>query len=268
MAMEVTLPDNLDEVEPAGAGLSVVHGDDGDVDAVDDAVDDVADDAECDQQEPDNLDAEDDIDDELDEPDELDRDQQKPSPPIDESTATTTRQQSVLHQIRSTEERLAVLEGQISLAKEELKNFKKSYDFHCSNLRSLCRSLTEELPLFDRPSEAETSQPSQPVETVYEETQAAESETIIDQPETPPDDDSWRSVPSSTLDLKSIKGFGKKKQETFLDQCPTLGHIEDLRATASKECVPFSAVLERGLGEAIAQGIEDLLLKFFAERQQ
>jgi hypothetical protein len=72
-------------------------------------------------------------------------------------------------------------------------------------------------------------------------------------------DDDWRTVETATL-LEGIEGLGAKKREDLLDAFPTLGSLEDARAEASKEFLPFRSKLPKGIGEKIADAIEEAML--------
>jgi hypothetical protein len=76
-------------------------------------------------------------------------------------------------------------------------------------------------------------------------------------------DDGWRLHPTSEL-LNGIKG-SKSKKDLVIDAAPTIGHLEDLRSEASKECVSFNAKLPKGCGKGFAQSIEDLLVEFIGK---
>lgn len=73
-------------------------------------------------------------------------------------------------------------------------------------------------------------------------------------------DDGWRLYATSDL-LSGMKG-NKGKRDAVIELAPTVGHLEDLRAEASKECVPFNEKLPKGCGKGFAQSIEDLLVEF------
>lgn len=64
---------------------------------------------------------------------------------------------STLAEIKRTEAICGELESEIAEIRETLKERKKEYDGACIRLRKLCRSLTEDLPLFDRPQVAEAA---------------------------------------------------------------------------------------------------------------
>lgn len=359
-AMELALPETLsDEPAIAIAEHTIEQDPPGDGDqaqAVEaDEAGDVAD-TEVD------IDVDDVDDEEID--DEFSEDYQDDGDPVgqsDEARPTLPKtfhsiDSEILAEIRLTEQECESMEAMLESLKEEVRDAKKAYDKKCDKLRKLCRSLTEQLPLFDQPVQNEPK-PEQPkltdgeqltenAEKLTEKPTPARSETPtkrarltnvdkiqgfevgdivgvseeqtqpgdtieldegeiwvydLDQPgddfvvnpgeyeyvvedgllgetrptpetsPTPPaddDDTSWRSVPSEDLGLSKIKGFGKKKLSTFLEQCPTLGHIEDLRAEASKQFKPFAAMLTKGIGEGLASEIEEKLLDFYKNRSK
>jgi hypothetical protein len=76
-------------------------------------------------------------------------------------------------------------------------------------------------------------------------------------------DDGWRLHATSDL-LSGMKG-NKGKRDAVVDLAPTVGHLEDLRAEASKVCVPFNENLPKGCGKGFAQSIEDLLVEFIGK---
>lgn len=73
------------------------------------------------------------------------------------------------------------------------------------------------------------------------------------------EDTSWRQIDTSTL-LDGIKGMGAKKAELLTELAPTLGDLEDLRAEASVEHEPFHAKLPKGIGQDMADELEERML--------
>jgi hypothetical protein len=61
--------------------------------------------------------------------------------------------------------------------------------------------------------------------------------------------------------LGGIEGLGKKKREALLEECPTLGHLEDMRRDASLKGIPFCQILPKGIGESIADELESRMLE-------
>jgi hypothetical protein len=70
-------------------------------------------------------------------------------------------------------------------------------------------------------------------------------------------DDGWRHKPTvELLSEAKLAGLSKKKIELLAEHAPTLGHLEDLRGLASKECVPYHKKLPKGIGGSVADAIE------------
>lgn len=131
-------------------------------------------------------------------------------------------------------------------AKEQLADAKENLKIAKSNeklaLYQLVRISTEGPKFRDKPT---------PV--------VAPVDSPVVSSENPTSSDDWRSIQTSTL-LEGIEGLGAKKREDLLDSFPTLGSLEDARAEASKEFVPFRSKLPRGIGEKIADAIEEAML--------
>lgn len=131
-------------------------------------------------------------------------------------------------------------------AKEQLADAKENLKIAKSNeklaLSQLVRISTEGPKFRDKPT---------PV--------VAPVDSPVVSSENPTSSDDWRSIQTSTL-LEGIEGLGAKKREDLLDSFPTLGSLEDARAEASKEFVPFRSKLPRGIGEKIADAIEEAML--------
>jgi hypothetical protein len=76
----------------------------------------------------------------------------------------------------------------------------------------------------------------------------------------PNQDEEWKSVPTSKIfEGKTIKGLGPKKVEAVCDVAPTLGELEDLRNQASLKHLHFCKMLPKGIGEELADAIQDLM---------
>ena len=69
-------------------------------------------------------------------------------------------------------------------------------------------------------------------------------------------DQTWRSIPTSEI-LDGIKGMGDKKRDAILSLIPTMGDFEDLRGQASVAHKPFRSVLPKGVGQGMADEIEE-----------
>lgn len=76
----------------------------------------------------------------------------------------------------------------------------------------------------------------------------------------PNQDEEWKSVPTSRIfEGKTIKGLGKKKIEAVCDVAPTIGELEELRNQASLKHLHFCKMLPKGIGEELADAIQDLM---------
>lgn len=74
-------------------------------------------------------------------------------------------------------------------------------------------------------------------------------------------DNSWRIEPTANI-IEGLPGLGSKKFDAIVELCPTVGDLEDKRAEAAKDFLPFKAALPKGCGESIANAIEDALLAY------
>jgi hypothetical protein len=78
--------------------------------------------------------------------------------------------------------------------------------------------------------------------------------------QSPNQDEEWKAVPTSKIfEGKTIKGLGKKKIEAVCDVAPTIGELEELRNQASLKHLHFCKMLPRGIGEELADAIQDLM---------
>lgn len=82
----------------------------------------------------------------------------------------------------------------------------------------------------------------------------------------PSADQSWRAIPTSDL-LDGIKGMGDKKRDAILSLIPTMGDFEDLRGQASIAHKPFRSVLPKGVGQGMADEIEERALSRMRKHQ-
>ena len=73
------------------------------------------------------------------------------------------------------------------------------------------------------------------------------------------EDTSWRLIPTEDL-IHNIDGMGEKKLKAITEQFPNLGTLEDARGEASKACKSFKEVLPKGVGERMANAIEDAII--------
>jgi hypothetical protein len=79
-------------------------------------------------------------------------------------------------------------------------------------------------------------------------------------------DQSWRAIPTSEI-LDGIKGMGDKKRDSILSLIPTMGDFEDLRGQASIAHKPFRSVLPKGVGQGMADEIEERALSRMRKHQ-
>ncbi len=148
-----------------------------------------------------------------------------------------------LRDIAEAERTVAELDRRIEGIKADLKDAKDEHDGAVSNLRRLVRSAGKSMPLFNKtkPAASETNSASG-------ETKAADS---------PIEDESWRTVPLSTLDIPP--GTLKLLEEN--QGCPitTVGELAEWTKTR-----PLSDI--KGIGSGKATKIEDALENFWGDR--
>jgi hypothetical protein len=72
------------------------------------------------------------------------------------------------------------------------------------------------------------------------------------------DENGWRLVTLDSLPLDTIRGLGGKKREALLDCCPNLGAFIDKQVEAGAS--PVSTVLPKGIGKAITDPLEEMVL--------
>lgn len=71
-----------------------------------------------------------------------------------------------------------------------------------------------------------------------------------------PVNEEWRAIKTETL-IQGIERFGKKKQEALIDLCPTLGDLVELQKKASLQHMQFHELLPKGIGQGIADELEE-----------
>lgn len=69
-------------------------------------------------------------------------------------------------------------------------------------------------------------------------------------------DVTWKLIPITSI-IEGIKGMGKKKADAIVELVPTLGDWEELRAQAGKAFKPLASVLPKGIGQSMADEIEE-----------
>ena len=88
--------------------------------------------------------------------------------------------------------------------------------------------------------------------------QGDESTGVVSSPSS--DDNAWRSISTAVLFDPPIKGCGDKKRDAIVDQCPTLGHFEDLRCRVGRDADSLHKLLPKGVGLELASELEERLL--------
>jgi len=81
-------------------------------------------------------------------------------------------------------------------------------------------------------------------------------------------DTTWRLIPTSEVIGEGIKGMGAKKLEAIIALAPTLGDMEELRAVAGKAHKQFKEVLPKGVGQAMADEIEERICVVMRKHQK
>lgn len=71
-----------------------------------------------------------------------------------------------------------------------------------------------------------------------------------------PAGEEWRAIKTETL-IQGIERFGRKKQESLIELCPTLGDLVNLQQKASLQHAPFHELLPKGIGQGIADELEE-----------
>lgn len=79
------------------------------------------------------------------------------------------------------------------------------------------------------------------------------SAIVVDDPN---EDKTWMLIETASI-LDGIKGMGGKKAEAIISLAPTLGDLEELRAKAGLAHKPYSSVLPKGIGENLADEIQE-----------
>jgi hypothetical protein len=126
----------------------------------------------------------------------------------------------------------------VELAKEELKEAKAAYDDAVDRLRKLAR---------------EATQP-----TLFSMAKGANEPTGEPQPEV---DESWKEREiCQWIDELEIDGFGDTKREALKDLVDTFGDFNCLRVEAKKTHVHLSKLMPKGIGQGLADAIEEAFL--------
>lgn len=72
---------------------------------------------------------------------------------------------------------------------------------------------------------------------------------------------SWRDVPTTEIDLAGIKGLGEKKLDELIHECPTIGKLEDLRASHE------GLRKLKGIGQKTSDEIENRILDWLSKNR-
>lgn len=148
-------------------------------------------------------------------------------------------------------------EAEIAELKQSLKDSKDTYNAAVITLRRLC---------YDAKPERKSVTPA-PVTIQYDSTQPVFG-GLVDQPEeTEPESLDWRNVLLANIGINGIKGLGKKKREALTELCPTLGAFEDLRAKVGKDAATLQELLPKGIGQAMADELEELVLNWLTKNR-
>jgi hypothetical protein len=124
----------------------------------------------------------------------------------------------------------------------ELKSAKETEKECLATVQRLIERGPEKLPLFDSQNPSSVTLPAGTTEPL------------------PADENGWRKVPITALDLGSIDGLGDKKRDALIDAIPTLGHFEDKRVEAGASGV--DTVLPKGIGKKITDPLEEMHLNY------
>lgn len=81
------------------------------------------------------------------------------------------------------------------------------------------------------------------------------------------EDTTWREITMLQV-IDGIDGLGTKKREALLGAFENFGQLEDARAKASSQHKPFKDVLPDGLGETVAQKLDDRISEVWAEHRK
>ena len=130
-------------------------------------------------------------------------------------------------------------EAHVENCKEDLKCAKASYDVAVSRLRKLASQQAND---ENRPLLKQLDSDSEDTSKGWE----AEKISVL-----------WSDDP--------ISGFGDSKREALEDQVATLGAFEKLRSDVGKEADHLSKLLPKGIGESLADELENRHLDFVAK---
>lgn len=186
---------------------------------------------------------------------------------VDHYESERSNEADLLDQIWNAERDCRKAEARVELLKEELKEAKSQYEQAVIRLREIIsdssgHDAARTTKVIVTPVAGFWDKIEVPASACGETTPASD-ETKPAEPETTAPL-AWRAVPLSELFREPIKGLGAKKQEAMIDLCPTLGALEDLRATVGQAASQFHELLPKGIGLETASTIEERLLDWIA----
>lgn len=161
---------------------------------------------------------------------------------------TLTESELQLSKIRTAELEVCQKERAVDDLKEDLKVAKAEFDLAVSKMRALVR--------------ANENDKNRPLLHGLD-----DNEDDANNPPTPPTDpNAWKSIPiTDWLASFDTKGFGGKKKEAFTDQFAVLLDFEDKRVEAARSKTHLCHKLPKGIGERLADEIEESFLNFKAK---
>lgn len=148
----------------------------------------------------------------------------------------------------SVERKRSDLEDQIDEAKEDVSRVQtelKQQESTLNGLREQLKTETDELLGLARKLMRITTGKQLPTD---------------DDPSEENAEDGWRLALTFDL-MQGVKGLSKKKLELLVDEAPTAGDLQDLRASASQQHKQYHEVMPKGIGAGVCQVIEDRLLE-------
>jgi hypothetical protein len=183
---------------------------------------------------------------------------QEPADEADEDTFWDELE--LLAELADAERKAQELESELLSLTEERKATKKQYESAVINVREVAAQITNLMRGKRLPKKPAATTSGAAVGGA-----TSESEPSAEIYVTGADENAWRNCKTEEL-LAGVQGLGSKKMETISELAPTAGHLENLRAEASKAHKAFKEVLPKGFGEAVAQAIEDRLLDHIAKQ--
>lgn len=81
------------------------------------------------------------------------------------------------------------------------------------------------------------------------------------------EDTTWREITMLEV-IDGIEGLGTKKRQALLEAFENFGQLEDARSKASTQHKPFKDILPDGLGETVAQKLDDRISEVWAQHRK